>query len=349
MNNEDYHQDEFFMRRAMELATLARGNVSPNPLVGSVVVYDNKIIGEGWHQKYGEAHAEVNAIRSVMDKSLLPKSTLYVNLEPCSHFGKTPPCADLLIHERIKRVVVSNIDSNPLVAGNGIKKLRAAGIEVLTDVLKEDGRELNKRFFTVVEKKRPYIILKWAQTSDGFIARENFDSKWISSDVSRQLVHRWRSEEDAILVGSGTALHDNPRLNVRDWSGRDPVRIVIDRHLKLSTDLNVFDGRQRTISFNLKKSEIDGKTEFVKVSEGNFLADLLLYLFDQKIQSIIIEGGAQTLRAFINENLWDEARVFTSANTFEKGIKAPDISGNEISEQRIRTDLLQIIQNTNHT
>jgi diaminohydroxyphosphoribosylaminopyrimidine deaminase / 5-amino-6-(5-phosphoribosylamino)uracil reductase len=344
MKDQDHQQDDFFMRRAIELATLGRGNISPNPLVGSVIVHNNKIIGEGWHQKYGEAHAEVNAIRSVADKSFLPESTLYVNLEPCSHFGKTPPCADLLIHEKVKRVVVSNLDSNPLVAGNGIKKLRAAGVEVVTDVLKDEGRELNKRFFTFIEKKRPYVILKWAQTADGFIARENFDSKWISSDVSRKLVHRWRSEEDAILVGSGTALHDNPRLNVRDWTGRDPVRIVIDRHLKLPPDLNVFDGSQGTICFNLKKSGVEAKVEFVRLSEEGFLLKLLNHLFEMKIQSVIVEGGAETLQAFISEDVWDEARIFTSQSTFEKGIRAPALSGNQVSNRRITTDQLKIVR-----
>src|SRR6478609_11980434 len=197
--------DEQFMQRAFELAKLGAGSVSPNPMVGCVIVHRGEIIGEGWHKKYGEAHAEVNAIDSVKEKKVLNESVVYVTLEPCSHFGKTPPCADLLIQHRVKKVVVSNLDSNPLVSGNGVKKLRAAGIEVVTGILDKAGRELNKRFFTFMEKQRPYIILKWAETADGFIARENYDSKWISNEHSRKLVHQWRTEEDAVLVGSRTA------------------------------------------------------------------------------------------------------------------------------------------------
>ncbi|HEY5824526.1 MAG TPA: bifunctional diaminohydroxyphosphoribosylaminopyrimidine deaminase/5-amino-6-(5-phosphoribosylamino)uracil reductase RibD, partial [Cyclobacteriaceae bacterium] len=211
--------DELFIQRTFELAQIGIGQVSPNPRVGAVVAHDGKILGEGWHKKYGEAHAEVNAILSVKDHSLLKESTVYVNLEPCSHFGRTPPCADLLIRHQVKKVVICNVDPNPLVAGQGINKLRDAGIEVVAGVLEAEGRKLNKRFFTLIEKQRPYIILKWAQTADGFVARENYESKWISNDFSRQLVHQWRSEEDAILVGTKTAAHDNPQLDVRDWSG----------------------------------------------------------------------------------------------------------------------------------
>jgi len=208
--------DELFMQRALELAQLGIGYVSPNPRVGCVIVHENKIIGEGWHQKFGEVHAEVNAINSVNDQSLLKESIVYVNLEPCSHFGKTPPCVDLLIEHHVKKVVIGNLDINPLVQGQGIKKLKDAGIETITGVLEKEGHELNKRFFTFIEKQRPYIILKWAQTSDEFIAQKNFESKWISNEFSRQLVHRWRSEEDAVLVGTRTASHDNPSQTVRD-------------------------------------------------------------------------------------------------------------------------------------
>ncbi|MEQ9412696.1 MAG: bifunctional diaminohydroxyphosphoribosylaminopyrimidine deaminase/5-amino-6-(5-phosphoribosylamino)uracil reductase RibD, partial [Cyclobacteriaceae bacterium] len=217
--------DKFYMLRAMELAKNGIGHVSPNPLVGCVIVYEGKIIGEGWHGKYGEAHAEVNAVNAVADKSILNGAAVYVNLEPCAHTGKTPPCADLLVKHKVKRVVIANVDPNPLVAGKGIAKLKDAGVEVLTGVLEEAGRELNKRFFTFLKHKRPFVILKWAQTSDGFIARENFDSKWISNEYSRKLVHKWRTEEDSILVGYNTALYDNPKLTARDWTGRNPVRI----------------------------------------------------------------------------------------------------------------------------
>jgi diaminohydroxyphosphoribosylaminopyrimidine deaminase/5-amino-6-(5-phosphoribosylamino)uracil reductase len=337
------HTDELFMQRAFELSLLGRGYASPNPLVGCVVVYDNKIIGEGWHRKYGEAHAEVNAIASVQDKSLLSQSTVYVTLEPCSHFGKTPPCADLLVSSRVKRVVVANLDSNPLVAGQGIKKLRDAGIEVVTGVLDKQGRELNKRFFTFIEKKRPYIILKWAETSDGFIARENHDSKWISDEHSRQLNHKWRTEEDAILVGAKTAQFDNPQLNVRDWTGRDPVRVVIDRFLKLNDKLHLFDRKQKTIVYNVLRHEEHENLLFIRIEERDFLNELIKDLYKQKIQSMIVEGGAYTIQSFIEADLWDEARIFQSPKTFGKGIAAPSIVGHPAQQWKIVHDTLRMI------
>jgi len=337
--------EELFIQRTFELAQLGTGYVSPNPRVGAVIVHDGEIIGEGWHKKYGQAHAEVNAIHSVKDQSLLKESTVYVNLEPCSHFGKTPPCADLLIHHQVKKVVVSNNDPNPLVSGLGFTKLRKAGIEVVTGLLEAEGRKLNKRFFTLVEKERPYIILKWAQTSDGFVARENYESKWISNDFSRQLVHQWRSEEDAILVGTKTAAHDNPQLNVRDWSGRNPVRIVIDRFLRLPSTLHLFDKKQKTICYNLLKHEEHDNLVLVRLDEENFISQLVNNLVKQKIQSVIIEGGAQTLRMFIESNLWDEARVFESPRLFGSGIKAPEVKAKLTQQQEIYTDLLKIYSN----
>jgi diaminohydroxyphosphoribosylaminopyrimidine deaminase/5-amino-6-(5-phosphoribosylamino)uracil reductase len=337
------HSDEVFMLRALELAIRGRGHVSPNPMVGCVIVNDGKIIGEGWHKTYGEAHAEVNAVNSVADKSLLANSTVYVNLEPCSHIGKTPPCADLLIRENIKKVIVANIDSNPLVGGKGIKKLQAAGVTVTTGVLEKRSRELNNRFFTFIEKNRPYIILKWAETADGFIARNNYDSKWISDEYSRQLVHRWRAEEDAILVGSGTALHDNPALNVRDWTGRNPTRIIIDRFLKIPSSYTLFDRSQKTICYNVLKTEKQDDLEFVKLEEHDFIKHLIHNLSTKKIQSIIVEGGAQILQAFIEANLWDEARIFTSPTTFGVGISAPIFSNAVLTEQhQLKSDLLRI-------
>jgi diaminohydroxyphosphoribosylaminopyrimidine deaminase/5-amino-6-(5-phosphoribosylamino)uracil reductase len=344
MKNPDHHIDSLFMHRALELAAFGRGSISPNPLVGSVVVHDRKIIGEGWHKKYGEAHAEVNAINSVEDKTLLSQSAVYVNLEPCSHTGKTPPCADMLIRHGVKKVVVANLDSNPLVAGDGIKKLRAAGVEVVTGILDKEGRVLNKRFFTFMEKQRPYIILKWAETADGFIARENYDSKWISNEYSRQLVHKWRTEEDAILVGKRTVAQDNPQLNVRDWSGRNPVRVVIDRFLKLSEKLHVFDGKQRTICYNVLKHEERPNLSLVRIDEEDFLANLLKDLFKQKIQSVIIEGGTQTLQSFIDQKHWDEARVFVSDKNFGKGIAAPHFHGSLVHEESVMNDLLRFYQ-----
>jgi diaminohydroxyphosphoribosylaminopyrimidine deaminase/5-amino-6-(5-phosphoribosylamino)uracil reductase len=305
-----------------------------------VIVHDGKIIGEGWHQKYGEAHAEVNAVRSVEDKSMLAQSTVYVNLEPCSHTGKTPPCADMLMEHKVKKVVVANLDSNPLVAGNGIKKLRAAGIEVVTGILEKQGRELNKRFFTFIEKQRPYIILKWAETSDGFIARENFDSKWISNEYARQLVHKWRSEEDGILAGARTIAYDNPQLNVRDWSGRDPVRIVLDRFLKLSTKLHVFDKKQRTICYNVMKHEEHTNLSLIRVDEDDFIRNVVTDLYKQKIQSVIVEGGAATLSMFIKNDFWDEARIFIAPQKFEKGIPAPRHRGTLVEQQTIAGDSL---------
>jgi diaminohydroxyphosphoribosylaminopyrimidine deaminase/5-amino-6-(5-phosphoribosylamino)uracil reductase len=334
--------DELFMQRALELAVLGRGHVSPNPLVGSVVVHNGQIIGEGWHKKYGEPHAEVNAINAVSDPSVLVDSTVYVNLEPCSHHGKTPPCADMLIRHKVKRVVVANLDSNPLVAGEGVRKLRAAGIEVTTGVLDKAGHELNKRFFTFMEKQRPYVVLKWAETADGFVAKENYDSKWISNEHSRQLVHKWRTEEDAVLVGMKTAAHDNPQLNVREWSGRNPVRIVIDRFLKLSHKLNLFNGIQKTICYNLLKHEEHPNLSLVRLDEENFLDNLIHDLYKQKIQSVIVEGGATTLRLFMEANLWDEARIFSTLRAFGKGLAAPQVQGKMISHQDVDGDLLKV-------
>lgn len=339
----DHSIDELFMRRALDLAALGRGKVSPNPLVGSVVVHENKIIGEGWHRQYGAAHAEVNAISSVQDKSVLPESTVYVNLEPCPHFGKTPPCADMLIAHKVKKVVVANLDSNPLVSGEGIKKLRAAGMEVVTGILDKEGHALNRRFFTYMEKQRPYIILKWAQTADGFIARENHDSKWISNEYSRQLVHKWRTEEDAVLVGMKTAAHDNPQLNVRDWTGRNPVRVVIDRFLKLHEKIHLFDGTQPTLCYNLLKHEEHRPNHaLVRLDEEDFLNNLLKDLYKRKLQSLIVEGGALTLSLFIEANLWDEARIFTSPRTFTRGIRAPLLQGKMASHEESEGDLLNI-------
>jgi diaminohydroxyphosphoribosylaminopyrimidine deaminase/5-amino-6-(5-phosphoribosylamino)uracil reductase len=343
MEKQLQYSDETFMHRAFDLATLGAGRVSPNPMVGCVIVHENKIIGEGWHQQFGQAHAEVNAINSVANKSLIKESTIYVSLEPCSHFGKTPPCADLIIRMQAKRVVISNVDTNPLVGGNGIKKLLGAKIEVKTGVLEKEGRELNKRFFTSIEKQRPFIILKWAQTADGFIARENFDSKWISSEVSRKLVHKWRSEEDAILVGTNTARYDNPKLNIRLWSGLDPIRIVIDKKLTLEKSLHLFDQSQPTICYNLETDEGQPNLEYVKLDSNNFLSELVRDLHQRKIQSVIVEGGATTLQGFIDSQLWDEARIFTSPSSFQTGIKAPIIAAKVVKQETLEKDVLRFL------
>jgi diaminohydroxyphosphoribosylaminopyrimidine deaminase/5-amino-6-(5-phosphoribosylamino)uracil reductase len=344
MKTHNHQTDELFMKRALELAWLGMGPVSPNPLVGCVIVHNHQIVGEGWHKRYGEAHAEVNAIASMADQSVLKDCTVYVNLEPCSHVGKTPPCTDLLIAHRVKKVVIANLDSNPLVGGEGIKKLRAAGIEVITGIREKEGRELNRRFFTFMEKQRPYITLKWAETSDGFIAHENFDSKWISNEHSRQLVHKWRTEEDAVLVGTKTAFHDNPELNVREWSGRNPVRIVFDRFLRLSEKLKVFDRSQKTLCYNVLKHEEHPNLSLVRVTEENFVENSIQDLFKQKIQSVLVEGGATTLQLFIDAGLWDEARVFISDKAFGKGIVAPNLHGNLIHQESVFNDTLRFYQ-----
>jgi diaminohydroxyphosphoribosylaminopyrimidine deaminase / 5-amino-6-(5-phosphoribosylamino)uracil reductase len=337
--------DEQFMHRAIELAKLGSGLVSPNPMVGCVIVYDNNIIGEGWHRKFGDAHAEANAVSSVENKELLKDSTVFVNLEPCSHTGKTPPCADLLIQYRVKKVVIANGDPNPLVAGNGIKKLKDEGIEVETGVLEKEGHEFNRRFFTFMEKQRPFILLKWAQTDDGFMAHANYESRWISSEFSRQLVHKWRSEEDAVLVGTKTAGHDNPTLSVRDWSGRNPTRIVIDRFLRLPSSLHLFDKTQKTICYNVIKHEEHPNLVLIRLDEVNFISQLLRDLYKQNIQSVMVEGGAQTLRLFIEAGLWDEARIFSSSRTFGDGIAAPSLRGNLMSQEFISSDSLKIYVN----
>ncbi|MEY4930514.1 MAG: bifunctional diaminohydroxyphosphoribosylaminopyrimidine [Bacteroidota bacterium] len=333
--------DELLIQRTFDLARLGMGSVSPNPQVGCVIVKDGEVIGEGWHRQYGQAHAEVNAVASVSDKSQLKGSTVYVNLEPCSHFGKTPPCSDMLIQHGVKQVVIANLDTNPLVAGEGVNKLTAAGIDVIVGVLAQEGRKLNKRFFTYHEKQRPYIILKWAQTRDGFVAHRNYDSKWISNDFSRQLVHKWRSEEDAVLVGTKTAAHDNPSVTVRDWSGRNPIRLVIDRFLRLSDTLHLFDKSVPTICFNVLKHEEHPNLKLIRLDEHDFIPNLLTWLHKEKIQSLIVEGGSQTLSFFIESGLWDEARVFTSPRMFHEGIKSPAFQGDLLYSENSSTDLLQ--------
>lgn len=330
-----------FMQRALDLAELGKGAVRPNPLVGCVLVHEGKIIGEGYHQQYGGPHAEVNAIASMLEPKLLTEATAYVSLEPCSHWGKTPPCANLLIEKGIKSVVVATLDPNPLVAGNGIKLLEEAGISVQVGLLEQEAKWRNRRFFCQHEKQRPYLILKWAQTQDGFLARENFDSKWISCAQSRQLVHQWRSEEQAILVGKNTALHDNPRLNVRDWTGSDPIRVVLDSKLELPTALHLFDQQIPTMCYNTLKNEQMKNLEWVKLPQLSLEA-VVTDLHHRQIQSVLIEGGSQTLHQFLAANLWDEARVFTAPNVFERGIAAPKLTQTPAESYAIGVDQLDI-------
>lgn len=334
--------DEQFIKRCFDLALHGLGSVSPNPLVGCVIVYDYKIIGEGWHKKYGGPHAEVNAIASVTDRSLLSSATVYVNLEPCSHHGKTPPCADMLVEHRVKKVVISNVDSNELVSGKGIEKLRNAGIEVVTGILEDEGRHLNRRFFTYMEKRRPYIILKWAETSDGFISRNSNEAWVVSNELSKKLVHRWRTEEDAFMVGTQTAASDNPQLNVREWTGRNPVRVVIDRSLRLSPSLHLFDGSQPTICYNTIKDEEKNNLTFVK-ADG--LHDIVSDLHKRKIQSMVVEGGAKTHALFIEAGLWDEARVLIADKKFGDGVKSPAFDGKLVSTASLENCQLRVFQN----
>ncbi|MBC8303105.1 MAG: bifunctional diaminohydroxyphosphoribosylaminopyrimidine deaminase/5-amino-6-(5-phosphoribosylamino)uracil reductase RibD [Pelagibacterales bacterium] len=337
---------EFFIQKCLELAKKGKGNVSPNPMVGCVIVYNNEIIGEGYHEKYGFSHAEVNAIASVRDKSLLKKSTLYVNLEPCAHFGKTPPCSSHIIEHKIPKVIIGCLDTFPKVSGKGIEKLQNAGLEVVLGVLEKESRELNTRFFTFHEKKRPYIILKWAESKDGFIAPHNQSEPfWMTSSESKKLVHKWRAEEDAILVGRITAEKDNPSLTVREVKGNHPIRIVIDKDLKLSKELNLFNNEARTIVFNHIKSDTQSNINYIKINFNNLIKNILEELYKQNIQSVIIEGGTITLQSFIDISMWDEARIFTTKENLIHGVRAPKIIGNTREEAEIGVDHLKILYN----
>mgnify|MGYP003575927771 FL=1 len=343
---------EKYIKRCIELAQNGLGTTYPNPMVGSVIVYDDQIIGEGWHKKAGEPHAEVNAVKSVKDKSLLKKATIYVSLEPCSHFGKTPPCCDLIIANEIPNVVVGTVDPNEKVAGKGILKLIEAGANVTVGVLEDECNEMNKRFFTFHQKKRPYIILKWAESQDGFLAPEkanNQDRKpiWITNTYSRQLVHKWRTEEQAILVGTQTVIDDNPKLNARDWSGNNPVRVVIDRENKIDDNSFIFDDTVKTIIFSNENKKIStANTQFEVIDfSKNIIPEILDVLYKNQIQSIIIEGGRRTLQSFIDENIWDEARIFAGKPSFGNGTQAPIISRKNNTKTTILSDELIQIRN----
>lgn len=342
---------ERHMKRCLDLAMLGLGHTAPNPLVGSVVVYNHQIIGEGFHHTFGGPHAEVNAINAIADKSLLLNAALYVNLEPCSHSGKTPPCADLIIKSGIPEVVIGTTDPNPIVAGKGIEMLQKAGIKVTSGVMEHQCRELNRRFFTFHSKQRPYIILKWAQTSDGYIdvVREDYGVRqptWISNEISRMLVHKWRSEEQLILVGTRTAEKDNPRLDVREWPGETHFRGVIDRRLRLPESLNLFDNSCPTFVFNELKNITDNQTQYVRLDfNGSVLKHLIRFLHSRGILSVFVEGGQNLLNSFIEEDLWDEARVFIGRQKFATGIPAPMIRHIEPREYHIREDILFFYRN----
>lgn len=326
------------MQKCLDLAQKGRANVAPNPMVGCVIVHDGKIIGEGFHEQYGQAHAEVNAINSVQNKSLLQSSTLYVNLEPCAHFGKTPPCSNLIIEHKIPKVIIGCVDTFSEVSGKGIIKMKAQGIEVISGVLNKESREINKRFFTFHEEKRPYIILKWAESTDGFIAPENqTEAFWMTSAESKKLVHQWRAEEMGILVGTETAIKDNPSLTVREVTGKNPIRFVLDKNLRLSPNLSIFD--EQAITFLLtKKSTKDNQLE---IDFNNLAKSICDKLYQQNIQSLIIEGGSKTLQNFIDTNLWDEVRIFTSPIQLGSGVKAPKFNCSLVKSEQIATDQLK--------
>lgn len=341
-----------YMRRCLELADLGKGNVSPNPLVGAVIVHHDTIIGEGYHQKYGEAHAEVNAINHVVNKfpnyeELLKQATIYVSLEPCTHFGKTPPCADLIIRHQIPNVVIGCRDPFTEVNGKGIDKLKEAGINIIIGILENECKYINRRFFTRVLKQRPYVILKWAQTLDGFFAPNHKSQFWITGIEAKKLVHQWRAEEDAVLVGKNTAEIDNPMLNVRYGSGKSPKRVVIDRNLSLPSSLNIFDNSVQTFIFNATKMDIERKNTFIALEDfDRFVPEYILYqLYLQDVQSIIIEGGAITLNSFIAADLWDEARIFSGVINLNEGKRAPYITGNILGKHTIGNDELLILEN----
>jgi diaminohydroxyphosphoribosylaminopyrimidine deaminase/5-amino-6-(5-phosphoribosylamino)uracil reductase len=337
-----------FMRRCIELASKAEGMTYPNPMVGSVIVYEDKILGEGYHMRAGEAHAEINAINSVTDKSKLASSTLYVNLEPCSHFGKTPPCADFIISNKIPRVVIGTIDTSDKVSGLGIKKLKDAGCEVKSGILEDECRNLNKRFFTFHEKKRPYIILKWAQSADGFLDIERSDThktepNWITGKPERILVHKWRASEQTILVGAETIRADSPKLNVREWTGPDPLKLILSSSGNIDTGSFVKSTNNTAIVFTHNSGSYipDAKKIVLKenLSSAMQISD---YLYNTGFQSLFIEGGGKVLNHFINEGLWDEARIFKGPEYFRSGVLAPLISGIHVSKTVFSGSILEI-------
>jgi diaminohydroxyphosphoribosylaminopyrimidine deaminase/5-amino-6-(5-phosphoribosylamino)uracil reductase len=326
---------EIYMHRCIELAQLGQGHVAPNPMVGSVLVYEDKIIGEGCHQQYGQQHAEVNCINSVaeVDQHLIPSSTLYVSLEPCAHYGKTPPCADKIIEMQIPKVVVGCRDPFPLVDGKGIEKLQRAGVEVTLDVLQEACIRLNKRFFNFHLQKRPYIFLKWAETNNKIIGKAG-ERLMISSAITQRLVHRWRSSEAAVLVGTNTALFDDPKLDARYATGNNPIRMVIDANNKLPKELNIFDNSQRTIIFNKLLTKTEELTEWIQLHTNDALPRQIAdYCYTNQIQSILIEGGSKTLQSFIDASLWDEAMILQNTSMFiDGGVPSPLLSNASIGK-----------------
>jgi len=340
------------MRRCLDLAKNGFGQTYPNPMVGCVIVYKDNIIAEGWHQRAGEAHAEVNAIEQITDESLIKHSTLYVSLEPCSHYGKTPPCADLIIDRGFKKIVIGSIDPFAKVKGKGIQKLMTNDCEVVLGVLEDECLDLNKRFITFHTHKRPYIILKWAESQDGFLSPfefgkdQNQDPVWLTNLYSKQLVHQWRSEEQAILVGTHTALMDNPALTTRLWKGENPLRVVIDKNLKIPQAANIFSDEADTLVFTAHQKRNFKTKEFCEIDfDQPILPQLLNELYSRGIQSLIVEGGQVTLQAFIDANLWDEARVFKSSKPLKQGTKAPKFKAVATKSLSISDDELKYYHN----
>ena len=331
---------QLYMARCLYLAGLGVSYTSPNPMVGAVIVYKDEIIGEGFHKRYGEPHAEPNAIYSVKDKSLLKESTLYVNLEPCSHFGKTPPCANLIVQMGIPNVVIATLDPNPKVSGRGVEILRNAGINVEVGVMEKEARELNRRFFCFIEKKRPFITLKWAQTADGFIDihRNNnaVPALKISNEVTRQFTHKMRAENMAIMVGTKTVMLDNPSLTLRNWFGRSPVRVAIDRKNRVPENFNIKDQKQATIIFTEAKNTNKTNLQYIQISfEKDILNEIIQKLYDKNIHSVLVEGGTSLLTSFIDAGLWDEANIEISQAIINDGIKAPSLKDAIIQSEEI--------------
>jgi len=340
---------EEYMQRCLDLAQLGIGEVEPNPMVGCVIVHNGKIIGEGYHQKFGGAHAEVNAIKSVKNPELLSQSTLYVSLEPCAHFGKTPPCSDLIIEKQIPEVVVGTVDPFAQVSGLGIEKMKNAGINVLVGILEQDCRYLNRRFFTFHQNKRPYIILKWAQTLDGYIDTDRTETQhptWITNALAKRLVHKQRSEESAVLIGTNTAAYDNPALTVREWAGNQPIRMVIDRKGRLSHNLTIFDQKVPTWVFAEEVQPDQENVKYIALDFGkDILPELLQELYLRNVLSVVVEGGCFLLNSFIRDGLWDEAYVYTGNQFFGKGVAGPHISGKTIAYHELDECKLHVLRN----
>lgn len=337
---------ELYMQRCLELARNGLGTTSPNPMVGSVIVWQDEIIGEGWHHRAGEPHAEVNAINSVSDKSRLRESTIYVNLEPCSHHGRTPPCADLILHHAIPKVVIANTDPHKAVAGKGIQRLRDAGTEVISGVMEDEGRWLNRRFFYRHEHGRPYVILKWAESSDGYLDKIRTESatgvNWITHPETQSLVHQWRSQEDAIMIGNTTLINDNPSLTTRYYAGKDPIPVVISSGKNLPEKSELLNDPNLHLITNNKELSLSVGTVHHVDEYEHHPKTWLKILAELDVLSVMVEGGARLINSFLEDELWDEARVLTGSGNFETGLRAPTIDILPFSEDRFGKDRLKL-------